>query len=81
MRNLTLAAALNRRSGKEVAFCIVYVDSPGLPMPQMLRSNEWDTFRGTLRGNAVSLATFSYLQILQIAREADSGNHLWTELE
>jgi hypothetical protein len=44
MRNLVVAYKVSRQKNKQPAVVIVYADSPGLPMAQKVRSNEWTQF-------------------------------------
>jgi len=58
-----------RQKNKQPAVVIVYADSPGLPMAQKVRSNEWTQFARTVKQDQVPLHVRSYQEILTLAQE------------
>jgi hypothetical protein len=85
MRNLVVAYKVARQKNKQPAVVIVYADSPGLPMAQKVRSNEWKQFTRTIKQNQVPLHLCSYQEILTLAQETirqGSGDQpVWEELD
>jgi len=69
MRNLVVAYKVARQKNKQPAVVIVYADSPGLPMAQKVRSNEWTQFARTVKQDQVPLHVCSYQEILTLAQE------------
>jgi hypothetical protein len=84
MRNLVVAYKVARQRNKQPAVVIVYPDSPGLPMAQMVKSQAWTEFTKTVRQDQVPLHVRSYQDILTLTQETirlSSGDQdLWREL-
>ncbi|MGV7227819.1 MAG: PGN_0703 family putative restriction endonuclease [Nitrospirales bacterium] len=84
MRNLVVAYKVGRQKNKQPAVVIVYAESPGLPMAQKGRSNEWTQFARTVKQEQVPLHVRSYQEILTLVQETThqgSGEPtLWREL-
>jgi hypothetical protein len=66
-----------RQKNKQSAVVIVYADSPGLPMSQKVKVNEWTQFVRSVKQYQVLLQVRSYQEILTLVQETTgqgSGN-------
>ena len=70
MRNMTNAYAVARESGRHAAFCLVYADAPGLPVADMVHSDQWQAFLSETRQDYLPVSAVSYQTIVKIAKEA-----------
>ncbi len=82
MRNMTNAYALAQESGRRAAFCLVYADTPSLPVADMVHSDRWQTFFSQTKQDRLPVSAISYQTIVQIANEAVAVNsEEWHQLE
>jgi len=67
MRNLVLAQALGRASGKQTAVVVAYADARGLATADHIRTESWHAFRASLRPSSPPLVEISYQALVALA--------------
>lgn len=88
MRNLTCCWLIAQQERLTPAFVVTYADGPSLPMAEKIagkKTEEWTTFTGKLRKDAICFHTTSYQQLLNTAEKAVQGAQgdvqVWQELK
>lgn len=79
MRNMTNAYAIAQESGRRAAFCLVYADAPGLPVADMVHSDQWQAFLSQTRPGRISAQAFSYQELITMISDMDKSP-VWPQL-
>lgn len=80
MRNLTVCWAAACQSRRQPAFVLIYADGPTLPMAERVQSADWQRFARQVRTEAITLATYSYQALVEVAQAACPEDPLWPRL-
>lgn len=79
MRNITNVYAIAQENGRRAAFCLVYADAPGLPVADMVHSDQWQAFLSQTRSGRISAQAFSYQELITMISDVDKSP-VWPQL-
>jgi len=80
MRNLTVCWAAAHHSGRRPAFVLAYADGPTLPMAERIHSADWQRFLRQVNTRAITVETWPYQALVDLARAACPEDPLWPRL-
>jgi hypothetical protein len=81
MRNLTVCWAAARHSHRHPAFVLAYADGPTLPMAERVHSPDWERFTHQIKSGAITVETWSYQELVKLARAACPEEPRWVQLD